>query len=63
MRKPKGLNVRGITSCPAYLKGKEEIFNLRRIPRNATDKGWLAQVPTPFVTVGSEDPREGAPRV
>ena len=38
-------------------------FNSCGFPRNATDKEELAQFPTPFTTVGSEDPHEGAPRV
>ena len=38
-------------------------FNSCNFPRNATDKADMAQFPTPFATVGSEDPREGAPRV
>ena len=57
-----GLYVRGVTYCPTYLKGKEEIFNLRRIPRNATNKKDLARSPTPSATIKLKDPREGASR-
>ena len=62
-RESKGLYVRKITSYPTYIKGKVVAFNSRSFPRNATDNAELAQFPMPFVTVGSEDPSEGAPRV
>ena len=62
MKKTEGLNVRGITSRPTYLKGKEEIFNLRRVPRSATDKKDLARSPTPLATIKLKDPREGVSR-
>ena len=62
-RESKGLCVRKITSYPTYIRGKVGAFNSCSFPRNATDKVELAQFPTPFATVGSEDPREGAPWV
>ena len=61
-RKLRGLYVRGVTSCPTYLKGKEEIFNLRRVPRNATDKKDLARSPTPLATIKLKDSCEGVSR-
>ena len=62
-REPKGLYVRRITPYPTYIKGKVVAFNSRSFPRNAADKAKPAQFPMPFATVGSEDPRKGAPRV
>ena len=62
LKGPKGLYVRGVTSYPAYIKGKLVAFNLCRFPRNATDKTVLAQFPTPSATIRFEYPREGAPR-
>ena len=57
-----GLCVSGTTSYPIYLKDKEVVFNLRRVPRNAIDKMVLAQFPTSLATIRLKDPREGAPR-
>ena len=57
-----GLYLKGMTYRLTYLKEKEEVFNVRRVPKKATDRERWAQVPTPFLTVGSEDPREGASR-
>ena len=62
-RESKGLCVRKITSYPTYIRGKVRAFNSCSFPRNATDKVELVQFPTSFATVGSEDPREGAPWV
>ena len=55
--------MRRTTSYPTHIKGKVVAVNSCSSPRNATDKAELVQFPIPFVTVGSEDPREGAPRV
>ena len=62
LKRLKGLYVRGVTSYPAYIKGKLVAFNLCKFPRNATDKTVLVQFPTPFATIRFEYPREGAPR-
>ena len=62
-RKQKGLYARGVTPYPIYTQSRPVAFNLCKFPRNATDKADWAQFPTSSSAVGSEDPREGAPRV
>ena len=46
------LYVKGVTFYPAsYIEGKLETFNLRRFPKNATDKTVFAQLPTPSAII------------
>ena len=53
----------GVTPYPIYTQSPPVALNLCEFPRNATDKADSAQFPTSSSAVGSEDPREGAPRV
>ena len=63
LKEAEGFVCKGGDPYPIYTQSKPVALNLCEFPRNATDKADLAQFPTSSSAVGSEDPREGAPRV
>ena len=63
LKEAEGFVCKGSDPYLIYTESKPVALNPCKFPISATDKTDLAQFPTSSAAVGSEDPREGAPRV